>query len=137
MDIKVRVWVGGEIDSEVARLEGYVARGGCAPLSRHPVWPTVLARGLGQAPYCLEAVRSEGTCGLLPLSYVRSCLFGRFLVSMPYLNYGGVIADDDYAVVALVDGAIALADRLGVRYLELRQERAIEHVALSCPRVGG
>ena len=43
----------------------------------------------------VEAVRGRGGPGLLPLTFVKSRLFGRFLVSMPYLNYGGVTSDDD------------------------------------------
>ena len=31
--------------------------------------------------------------GVLPLVLFRSRLFGRFVVSLPFLNYGGVVAD--------------------------------------------
>src|SRR5207253_6001552 len=103
-------------------LEAYVAREGRVPLSRHPSWLTVLERGLGHTPYCLEVVQEGKTRGVLPLAYVRSLLFGRFLVSLPYLNYGGVLADDDTIAGKLLDEAVQLADRLDVRYLELRNE---------------
>jgi hypothetical protein len=39
-------------------------------------------------------VEQGRTCGLLPLIDVRAVLSGRYLVSLPYLNYGGVVADD-------------------------------------------
>ena len=39
--------------------------------------------------------RRRGAAASLPLAYVRSLLFGRFLVSLPYLNTNGVLADDD------------------------------------------
>jgi FemAB-related protein (PEP-CTERM system-associated) len=68
--------------------------------------------------------------GLLALGFVRSQLFGRYLVSLPYLNYGGVLADDDVVARLLIDRAINLADHLSVRYLELRHEDAVEHPAL-------
>ena len=32
--------------------------------------------------------------GVLPLVHIKSILFGNYLVSMPYFNYGSVIADD-------------------------------------------
>jgi serine/alanine adding enzyme len=108
-------------------LETYVSRNGQVPLSWHPAWMTVLERGLGHTPYCLEAVAERKTVGVLPLTYVRSLLFGRFLVSLPYLNYGGPTADDPATARLLLDEAVALADRLKVRYLELRSETAADH----------
>lgn len=86
--------------------------------------------GLRHEPYCLEAVSDERTVGLLPLAFVRSRLFGRFLVSLPYLNTGGVLATKDSVRVALVDRAVQLADALDVRYLELRHEERLAHPAL-------
>jgi FemAB-related protein (PEP-CTERM system-associated) len=100
------------------------------PLSLHPVWPLVLARGLDHTPFWLEVLKEGKCCGLLCLAYVRSLLFGRFLVSLPYLNYGGVLADDTAAAQQLIGRAIELADELKVRYLELRHRVAIEHPAL-------
>ncbi len=81
--------------------------------------------------YALEAVEGERTCGFLPLAYVRSLLFGRFLVSLPYLNTNGVRADDAVSRDRLIDRAVRLADELRVRYLELRHEEKAEHPALT------
>jgi FemAB-related protein (PEP-CTERM system-associated) len=100
-------------------------------LSRDPGWLAVLAKGLKHESYCVEAFRGDRLVGLLPLCYVRSMIFGRFLVSLPYLNTGGVLADDDDVTGALIDRAVELADRLKVRHLELRHEKPIEHPALT------
>jgi FemAB-related protein (PEP-CTERM system-associated) len=113
------------------RWTAYVSRAGQVPLSRHPGWLAVLEEGLQHHPYCLEAVREEQTCGLLPLAHVRSFLFGRFLVSLPYLNYGGVLADDEETAELLLDRAEELADRLQVRFLELRHEQSVAHRSLN------
>jgi FemAB-related protein (PEP-CTERM system-associated) len=135
LPVSVRAYGRADLAAQRPRWEAFVARRAGLPLSYHPGWLSVLARGLGHEPYCLEAVAGGETRGLLPLVHVKSLLFGRFLVSLPYLNYGGVIADDASAVGPLVDHAVGLADRLRVRYLELRQESAIDHPALS-PRPG-
>jgi FemAB-related protein (PEP-CTERM system-associated) len=111
--------------------EAFVARGGLVPLSYHPAWVKVLEHGLSHVPYFLEAVEGDQTVGLLPLALVESRLFGRFLVGLPYLNYGGVIADNEVVARRLIDRAIALADELDVRHLELRHKRAIAHPRLS------
>jgi FemAB-related protein (PEP-CTERM system-associated) len=118
------------LEERLARWEAYVARGRRAPLGRHPAWLKVLEEGLGHVPYCLEAVEQGRTCGLLPLIDVRTALFGRYLVSLPYLNYGGVVADDERSAALLIDRAVELAGLLDARYLELRHERGIDHVSL-------
>ncbi len=129
--IRVQTHGAGEITGSFARWSAYANRGEQVAPSRDPAWLRVIEMALGQTPYCLEALRGEATCGLLPLVSMRSRLFGRFLVGMPYLNTGGVLADDDAAERMLVDAAIELADRLDVRYLELRHERPVEHPALA------
>ncbi len=116
--------------ARVDRWEAFIRRRGLVPLSYHPSWPVVLKHGLGHTPWYLEASDGEEICGILPLAAMKSLLFGRFLVGLPYLNYGGVIADSDAVATALVDRAIELAERLDVRHLELRHERAIAHPRL-------
>ena len=37
----------------------------------------------------------RGIVGALPLVEFRSRLFGTFAVSLPFVNYGGIVADDD------------------------------------------
>jgi serine/alanine adding enzyme len=119
------------IGKAMPRLESYFANSTTWPLSRHPRWLNVLRRGLKHVPYCLEALEGDRTRGVLPLALVRSFLFGRFLVSLPYLNVGGVVADDSDTTTQLVDRAVDLADKLDVRYLELRHEKPIEHDKLN------
>src|SRR4051794_14431361 len=91
----VHLHSGNDLQKGLARWEQFVLRDREIPLSRHPGWLFVLRDGLQQVPYCLEAVANGQTVGLLPLAFVHSFLFGRFLVSMPYLNYGGVSASSE------------------------------------------
>jgi FemAB-related protein (PEP-CTERM system-associated) len=130
--VEIQLHEGASLAGAISRLESYVLRDGpLVELSRHPGWLSVLAESLGHTPYCFEAVEGGATRGILPLAYLRSLLFGRFLVSLPYLNYGGVLADDEPTAQLLIDGAVQLADRLGVRRLELRHEHPVPH-----PRLG-
>lgn len=119
-----------DLAQQLPRFSAYIGQGKPFPLSRHPAWLVVLERGMRHVPYCLEVVEGDQTRGILALAYVQSLLFGRFLVSLPYLNYGGVIADDNLAARLLIDHAIQLADQLEVRYLELRHESVVPHAAL-------
>ena len=130
-EAEVRTHAGAALESEVARLAGYVRDAGAVALSRDPAWLLVLRDGLGHVPYCLEAVEGGRTRGVLALAFVHSWLFGRFLVGLPYLNSGGVVADDDGATRLLIGEARRLADELDVKYLELRHERVLEHPAIT------
>lgn len=94
-------------------------------------WLDVLRRGLGHEPMPIEVRRHGRVLGTLPLVLVRSRLFGRFLVSLPYLNTAGVVAADCDIASELVDRAVELADALDVRYLELRHEVPCEHPCLN------
>ena len=128
--VAVRRYGPDEIQARLSTWEAYFANRPTSTIGNHPGWLSVLQRGLKHVPYCLEATRDDGIVGLLPLAYVRSALFGRFLVSLPYLNSSGVMADDDRAATSLIDAAVGLADALDVRYLELRHEIRHEHPAL-------
>jgi len=124
---EIRTHSGRDLPTAYPRLADYLRDRGATSLSRHPAWLTVLQEGLGHVPYCLEAVEEGRTRGVLPLAYVRSWLFGRFLVSLPYLNSAGVVADDDATTSLLIAEAVQLADRLHVKYLELRHEKVLGH----------
>jgi FemAB-related protein (PEP-CTERM system-associated) len=82
-------------------------------------WKDVIERALGHE--CLYLAAGEGPVpgGVLPLVRVRSALFGHFLVSMPFVNYGGPLGNTE-AVRALASHAADLARRDGVKLLELR-----------------
>jgi FemAB-related protein (PEP-CTERM system-associated) len=97
------------------------------PLGKHPTWLGVLHAGLGHEVFALEAVAEGRTHGFLPLAHVSGPLFGRFLVSLPYLNSNGVVAASADVQARLVSRAVTLADELNVRYLELRQEARVDH----------
>jgi FemAB-related protein (PEP-CTERM system-associated) len=128
--LEIRTLGRGEFAERLPIIGNYLSNRGCVPLSYHPGWLNVLEKGLGHSPYCLEAVEDGKVRGFLALAFVRSVIFGRFLVSLPYLNYGGPVADDDQISLGLIDLASDLARSLDVNYLELREEQAIEHPAL-------
>ncbi len=62
---------------------------------------------------------SGGLAGVLPLVRVRSLVFGHYLVSQPFVNYGGPLGTPE-AVRVLGDHAAALAREERVKLLELR-----------------
>lgn len=122
------------IAGRLADLARYLANrpGLPLPLSWHPTWVLILHAALGHQPYIVEAVDAGGrTLGLLPLAHLDTILFGKFLVSLPYLNTNGVVADSPEVGSALVSRAVVLAEELSVRHLELRHEQELRHPALT------
>lgn len=88
-------------------------------------WRDLLAHELGCTPHYLAAQDAGGQWrGVLPLMRLTSRLFGDFLVSLPALNYGGPLTAEPAADEALAEAAIALARRLGVQHMELREQVA-------------
>lgn len=86
-------------------------------------WRRVIEEVWGHRAFYLQAKDGQNRiCGVLPLVFLSSRLFGRFLVSMPFVNYGGVLADDAAAQAALLDHAVGLAKRVGADHIELRHE---------------
>lgn len=83
-------------------------------------WKGVLERALGhEGTYLAVAGPAGEPAGILPLVRVKSLLFGHYLVSMPFLNYGGPLGEPD-AIRALAGEAVARATRERVKLLELR-----------------
>ncbi len=73
-------------------------------------WREVIERAYRHRTFYLAATQQGRICGLLPLALIRSRLFGRHLVSMPYMDYGGVVTRDGAAVRhQLVEAAMQLA----------------------------
>jgi FemAB-related protein (PEP-CTERM system-associated) len=83
-------------------------------------WRAILERSFGHKSYWLAA-RVQGTLsGVLPLVHMKSLLFGNFLVSLPFVTYGGVLCRDTASARVLLEAAEELRARLGARHVELR-----------------
>ena len=83
-------------------------------------WRQIVQDVFKHQPAYLAARRGTDVVGVLPLIRFQSRLFGRFVVSLPFLNYGGVLASDPLVIKALVDHARELALRFGASHIELR-----------------
>jgi serine/alanine adding enzyme len=88
-------------------------------------WRGVIERVFHHACVYLAARDEQGVmAGVLPLVRVKSAVFGHFLVSMPFLNYGGPLGSDD-AIRALAEAAERQARQDRVKLLELRSRRPL------------
>lgn len=100
--------------------DAYVAACPGATIGHQFHWRTVIERAYGHGSYYLMARRGSRLVGLLPLIFVKRPLGGASLASMPFLDEGGVCADDDEAARSLLDRARAIMQETGCSVLELR-----------------
>lgn len=103
---------------ERARITAFVtATEGGTPFHL-PAWSIAVARGCGQRARYLVAEQGGAIVGVLPLTEMRSPLFGRALVSAGFAVDGGVLGDA--VVEPLAAASWALAQRIGCPSVELR-----------------
>lgn len=102
------------------RLEAFV-RGHAGATPFHlPQWSRAVEQGTGQRAHYLIAEQAGAVRGVLPLTEIRSRLFGNALVSAGFATGGGALAAEEGAGSALADAAWALATSLGCPTAELR-----------------
>lgn len=116
-DLEVRAGI------DPVRWDGFVRSRSEASIYHRSAWATVMAKAFGHDTRYLAAVEGDEIVGILPLVQFKSRLFSRCLVSLPFLNYGGVVADTPDAERALLDAAIGEARAAGASYVELRHTR--------------
>jgi FemAB-related protein (PEP-CTERM system-associated) len=85
-----------------------------------PAWLNAIEAGTGQHAHLLVAERAGRIQGVLPLTAIRSLLFGKAMVSSGFAVGGGVLASDGATAQALLDAGWALAEKIGCPSLELR-----------------
>jgi len=84
-------------------------------------WREVIGKSFGHPCHYLVAKDSAGAVvGILPLTHMKSALFGNFLVSLPFFNYGGLLSDTQEIGTALLREAASLREELGAAHVELR-----------------
>ncbi len=93
-------------------------------------WRQVIAQTYGHdCPYLMAWRSDDGSgrpaqvTGILPLVHLRHILFGNSLVSMPYFDMGGMIADDPATARKLLNAAIDVARKRHIPAIELRHHQ--------------
>jgi FemAB-related protein (PEP-CTERM system-associated) len=109
---------------ELPAWEAYVNGQQAASAYHQSGWKAVIEQSFGHETRYLRATETGRIVGILPLVVMKSLLFGRFVVSLPYFNYAGILADDQDAEQALLDAARRLAIDEAATHLELRHRAA-------------
>ncbi|HYE86797.1 MAG TPA: FemAB family XrtA/PEP-CTERM system-associated protein [Vicinamibacterales bacterium] len=106
--------------AEAGEWEAYVESRGDAVGYHSWHWRRVFSNAFGHEPVYLVARHDDAIVGVLPLVQIKSLLFGCTLTSLPFLNYGGVMADTSEVARALMGRAHQEARARKCSHVELR-----------------
>lgn len=116
MGITVQLYDGNQAD-----WDAYVATRSNSSNYHQYGWKNVVEKSFGHTGLYLAATDAQREiCGILPCVQMRSRLFGNFLVSMPFFNYGGLLSDNAAISRELLQAADQLLAETASRHLELR-----------------
>lgn len=112
-----------ECDGQWSTWDAFVREAEHSSFCHLSGWRNVIGEVLGHECIHRVALDPAGNwAGVLPLVRVRSAMFGHYLLSMPFLNYGGPLGSPS-ARGRLTADAVRLAERSRTDLLELRQRQ--------------
>lgn len=100
--------------------EYYVEASPNATFYHRVEWKEVIEKSFGHKTYYLMAIDEDVVVGILPMVHMKSLLFGSIFCSMPFLNFGGICADNENAEKALFKEARSILHKMKGDYLEMR-----------------
>ena len=110
--------------SEHARWDAFVTATPGGTFCHRAGWKPVVEKAFGHKTHFVYAERGGAITGVLPLTEIRSRLFGHSLVSNAFQVYGGPVATDDDSRDALIAYATGLLEETKADHLEFRSENA-------------
>ncbi len=94
---------------------------------QHAKWCALIKKSFGHTPYYITCRKSDGQLGgVFPTVHLKSRLFGSFIVSMPYFNYGGPLSEYGEVEQQMMTYAADLGDKLECSHLEVRETQGRE-----------
>ena len=107
--------------AEAAEWDDFVAGHHNATIYHTIAWQDIIRDAFGKDTIRLCARNSAGKiAGILPLVVQKNILLGKNVLSMPYANYGGVLADSEGAAAELTARAARVVSEMDCKSLELR-----------------
>jgi FemAB-related protein (PEP-CTERM system-associated) len=100
--------------------EAFVAGRPEATFFHRAAWPRLIAEVFGHRDRSMLALQDGSVVGVLPLTEMRTLLFGHSLMSLPFCVYGGPLAVDAASGEALLDHAAGVLASSKAAVLELR-----------------
>ena len=107
----------------------YVSANPIASIHHRAEWSNILSQSYGhESLYLCARDSNHNIVGILPLIYMKSRLFGNKLVSMPFFQRGGAIADNPLIEQKLIQAATIYGLETKMDYVEFRDDIPREHL---------
>ncbi len=107
----------------------YVSINPAACIHHRVEWRNILSKSYGhESLYLCARNANRSIVGILPLIHMKSRLFGNKLVSLPFFQRGGAIADDPFVESKLIQAAASYGAKLRVDFIEYRDDIPHKHL---------
>ncbi len=117
-DLKITVSL---CETDTGDWNQYVTNHPAASIYHRFEWKQLIQNTFGHQTYYLAARNTNNEfVGILPMVRLKSRLFGDYIVSMPYFNYGGAIANSAAIEQQLMQEASKLAKQAATHHVEFR-----------------
>jgi serine/alanine adding enzyme len=83
-------------------------------------WKKIIEGHFAKKTFYLYALENDEINGVLPLVLFKSKLFGTFLISVPYVNYGGLLSSNKKAEQLLLSESENIRTQTSAEFVELR-----------------
>ena len=124
------------LKGEQKEWNDYVNNNPAATIYHRIEWLELIQRSHGhEGLYFTARDTEQKIVGILPLIHLQSFLFGNFMVSMPYFNYGGAIANHPLIEQQLMSAATMYAKKRGVSHIEYRDDIPREDLPVRTDKV--
>jgi FemAB-related protein (PEP-CTERM system-associated) len=100
--------------------DAYVHRSDTTTFYHQIGWKNIVEKTYKHKSIYLISKEEGEINGILPIFFLKSILFGKKLVSVPFAPYGSVCADNEMAENALIEKAKKITGDYKANYLELR-----------------
>ncbi len=108
----------------------YVLQHQNATLFHQTAWKEVVEDAFShKSMYILSEDETSGRItGIFPLFQIKSLLFGNYVISTPFAELGGILADDEKIESQLLKYGMDISEKLNCDYLELRNKKEIPNL---------
>jgi len=115
------------VADEMKLWDQYVASHPDGSIYHLTAWQSIISKQFGHnSSYIYSVDNKSNINAILSIVQLRSCLFGNYMVSVPYFNYGGVLADTPQLATYLMSEAGQIASDKQASHIEFRDTQAYE-----------
>ena len=106
------------------RWSAYINKSERSNIAHEIGWRQVMHTGLGHRPFYLLALENDEVLGVLPAVLVKTFWGAKYMISLPWIDYGGICADSIDVERALEEEGYRVSDSVNARFMELRSIKA-------------